>query len=177
MVVGEANFLQADMSSRTASTEMWNYRTIFRKMTLTVTWFCISSDHFSIFYHTAFDFNVTLSFAFISILIKLNSGNSRKLSSSKKHHRLLSAQQQTADRYRCIQQRKRDVSLLVETKTEPEGEWIWMLKVGDCCVYICKLAATQNWRLLNDPSSHQSSVVSCLWTQTSFILHFLGCKL
>lgn len=177
MVVGETNFLQADMSSRTASSEMWNYRTIFRKMTLTVTWFCISSDHFSIFYLTAFDFNVTLPFVFISILIKLISGNSRKLSSSKKHHRLLSAQQQTADRYRCIQQRKRDVSLLVETKTEPEGEWIWMLKVGNACVYICKVAATQNWRLLNDPSSHQSSVVSCLWSQTSFILHFLGCKL
>lgn len=132
---------------------------------------------FSIFYLTAFDFNVTLPFVFISILIKLISGNSRKLSSNKNHHRLLSAQQQTADRYRCIQQRKRDVSLLVETKTEPEGEWIWMLKVGNACVYICKVAATQNWRLLNDPSSHQSSVVSCLWSQTSFILYFLGGKL
>lgn len=63
---------------------------------------------FSIFYLTAFDFNVTLPFVFISILIKLISGNSRKLSSNKNHHRLLSAQQQTADRYRCIQQRKRE---------------------------------------------------------------------
>lgn len=76
-------------------------------------------------------------------------------------------------------EKERDVSLLVETKTEPEVEWIWMLKVGDCCVYICKVAE-QNWRLFkiwNDPSSHQSSVVSCLWTQTSFILYFLGGKL
>lgn len=138
---------------------------------------------FSIFYLTAFDFNVTLPFAFISILIKLISGISRKLSSNKNHHRLLSAQQQTADRYRCIQQRKRETfpCWWRPKQSQKESEYgCWKLATVVFTFVSWLQHKTDDsllFKILNDPSSHQSSVVSCLWSQTSFIPNFLGGKL
>ena len=111
---------------KTTSTKMWNYHTIFRKNDadcLLILHFLWSISAYFILLRLTLTSHHYLFFIFI--LIELISGNSKKLFSSKNHHWFFYPTAANSRQHSA--EKQRDVSLLVETKTEPEGELILYL--------------------------------------------------